>query len=368
MRKNLKPAFNKGDFDSYQFLREIVDRYFKERGISQKANRAMIIKSVFFLLAFAASYAFLYAPVPSVWVIFPKYWLFGIMAAITSINIAHDAIHGAYSTSPIVNRLLRYVMDICGRHSRSWGAGHITKHHTFTNIAGHDADLKAENPFLRLCPQAPFYFYHRWQHFYAPLLYCVYMFNSYAMDCRNVFRTSNWALKAEFLFLNLLHWSFFIMPKFFLHITWMQAFFGYVCFGMAGGLTTALIFQLAHIVDNVSFYEPNELGKLKNTFLEHQLRTTANFAPKSKLAHFLLGGLNFQVEHHLFPHVCHIHLFNLSPIIQSAVQQLGLPYHVNETAMIALRSHFRVLRRLSLTPFNALCEVKKSDSSVGVKD
>jgi linoleoyl-CoA desaturase len=110
-------------------------------------------------------------------------------------------------------------------------------------------------------------------------------------------------------------------------------------------VTLSFVFQLAHIVENVQFPNGDETGKLENHFVAHQLKTTANFSTHSRLAHFLFGGLNYQVEHHLFPHVCHIHLHELSPIIRKAVEQMGLPYHENPTALIALKSHFRTLKR-----------------------
>ena len=76
------------------------------------------------------------------------------------------------------------------------------------------------------------------------------------------------------------------------------------------------------------------------------METTVDFAPRSRLLAWYLGGLNFQVEHHLFSRVCHIHYPALAPIVKQTAREHGLPYHHNGTFLQAVGSHARTLYRL----------------------
>jgi linoleoyl-CoA desaturase len=343
--------------DNLDLLKIKVALYFKEKQISPKANVAMVIKSLFLFGLLIAAYLLLLINPWQGWVSLPLYSLLGIVVAFATMNISHDALHGAYLSSAIGNRALGYLMDICGKSSFHWGSEHVIDHHNYTNIGGYDQDLNVDNPFLRLCPNTPHIFYHRYQHLYAPLLYCIYplygVFDEYLKSYRIIKNMQSKKKKftpAEiffFFFLKAIHFILFmIVPKIVVPLTWTQISLGYICYAAGVGVTLAFVFQLAHIVENVSFPNPKLEGKMGHSFLDHQLKTTANFATRSKLLHFLFGGLSFQVEHHLFPHVCHIHLFDLAPMIRDSELQCGLPYNENRTFLGAIKSHFRTLKAL----------------------
>ncbi len=106
-----------------------------------------------------------------------------------------------------------------------------------------------------------------------------------------------------------------------------------------------LVFQLAHVVEGTDFPVPNEQGNMEEAWANHQMRTTANFAAGSKLASFLLGGLNRQIEHHLFPKVCHVHYPQIAKIVKQTALEFDLPYIESPTFMAALKSHYRLLRK-----------------------
>jgi len=112
------------------------------------------------------------------------------------------------------------------------------------------------------------------------------------------------------------------------------------------GITLAVVFQLAHVVEGATFPAPDEKGDIMNNWTIHQLNTTANFAMKSPLAFWFFGGLNFQVEHHLFPHICHIHYPQLAPIVKQTANEFGISYHENTTMWDAIKSHTRMLKLL----------------------
>lgn len=342
-----KPIFAKNDAELFATLRKAVDLYFKERKLSTKANRVMVLKVTFYLLLLVGAYANLFVPVQGEWSILWKYLGLGLIVTFALMNFGHDAVHGACSSSKWVNSLLASLLDISGKSSFIWGKGHVVDHHNFTNIGGHDHDLKMNNPFLRLCPVSEFRSYYRFQHLYALVLYGFYPLFSQYLEMMGALKIKDVFLKVKILTLRTVHYlMFLVLPKLSLGISWTKIGLGYVVYIMIIGLIAATVFHLAHLVENVSFPTCDKEGKLEDGFLTHQLKTTANFSTRNRLIHFLLGGLNYQIEHHLFPHICHIHLDQISRIVRTVVQKHGLPYHENETALKAVWSHFRTLKRL----------------------
>lgn len=342
-------------------LRERVNQFFKEAQISTRANWVMYFKSIFYLGFLASIYTLILFNLGGVSLFFLLYSFMGVAMAIGTMNIAHDALHGAYSKNSPLNRILGFTMDLSGASSFYWKKEHTIDHHTFTNIAEHDCDIGV--PYvLRLCPKAPRYWFHRFQHIYAPLLYSINLIKwVYYSDLKriyNIIKLKNNApgnpSNAEIFFLiafKFVHLFIFVgVPLMVLPFAWWVTVLGYFSFLAAAGLTMTVIFQLAHIVESVAFPLPNEEGKIENSFLKHQLETTSNFAVNSTLVNFLFGGLNFQVEHHIFPHVCHTHLRKISPIVKQTAEEFGLPYHSNPTFFSAISSHFKTLKKFGTQP------------------
>jgi linoleoyl-CoA desaturase len=340
-------------------LRERVSTFFKEKGISPRANGFMHMKSIIYAILIILNYALmLINPLGEIG-FFILFLFFGLAIAIGTMNIAHDALHGAYASTSPANRFLGLIMDLFGASSFYWKKEHTIDHHTFTNIAEHDADLGVPIV-LRLCPKAPRLWFHRFQHWYAPFLYSLNLVKwVYYSDLKRIFnvlmrKSAENPSKLEVFFLiafKFIHVFLFVaLPIMVLPYAWWVVLLGYFSFMCAAGLTLTVIFQLAHIVEQVNFPLPDEEGKLENSFLKHQLATTANFAIGNKLVNFLFGGLNFQIEHHLFPHVCHTHLQHISPIVKATAEEFGLPYHENSSFISAVLSHFRMLKNLGCNP------------------
>ncbi|RDC62958.1 Acyl-CoA 6-desaturase [Adhaeribacter pallidiroseus] len=144
---------------------------------------------------------------------------------------------------------------------------------------------------------------------------------------------------------------FIALPLLVLDITWWQFVMGFIGMHLAEGLTMGLVFQLAHVVEGTDFPLPNDQGNIEEAWADHQMRTTANFATNSKLAGFLLGGLNRQIEHHLFPKVCHIHYPIISKIVKQTALEFDLPYIESPTFVAALKSHYRMLKKFGLEAY-----------------
>ncbi len=342
-------------------LRERVNQFFKDAGVSSRANFAMHFKTAFYATCILLGYILILSNQGSMLGLFLSYMLLGFVMAIGIMNIAHDALHGAYASNSFKNRVLGYSMDLCGAISFYWRKEHTIDHHTFTNIAEHDSDLGV--PYvLRLCPKAPRYWFHRFQHFYAPLLYSINLLKwVYYSDVKRLFKVLKEGKNApgnpshtEIFFMiafKFVHIALFLaLPIFILPFAWWVVLLGYFSYLASAGITMTLIFQLAHIVEDVAFPLPTEEGKMETSFLKHQLATTSNFAVNSRLVSFLFGGLNFQVEHHIFPHVCHTHLPKISSIVRETAKEFGLPYNESATFFGAVRSHFRTLRKLGRCP------------------
>ncbi len=342
-------------------LRERVSQFFKNGEISSKANFAMYVKTFVYAAFVILSYILLLSNLGGMLGFFFMYILFGFVISIGTMNIAHDALHGAYTSKSPGNRLLGLTMDLFGASSFYWRKEHTIDHHTFTNIAEHDSDLGV--PYvLRLCPKAPRHWFHRFQHIYAPVLYCINLIKwVYYSDIKRIINIIKLRNKAPgnpsdleivtLIAFKFVHIFLFVgMPLIFLPFSWWVIVLGYFSFLATAGITLTVIFQLAHIVENVAFPLPNEEGKIDNSFLKHQLATTSNFAVNSRLVTFLFGGLNFQVEHHIFPHICHTHLKKISPIVQETAKEFGLPYNQNPTFFAAVCSHFRTLKKLGRCP------------------
>jgi linoleoyl-CoA desaturase len=342
-------------------LRERVNHFFKDGEISNRANFSMITKSLFYIALMAINYGVILSGFGGSIGFFCSFITLGFIMAIGAMNIAHDALHGAYAKTSPMNRAIGFLMDVCGASSFYWKKEHTIDHHTFTNIAEHDADLGV--PYvMRLCPKAPRHGFHRFQHIYAPLLYSINLIKwIYYSDVKRIINIIKLRNKAPgnptdleiFLLVafKFVHMGLFIgIPLIVLPFAWWFIVLGYLTFLAVAGLTMTVVFQLAHIVESVAFPLPNDEGKIDNSFLKHQLATTSNFAIDSWLVSFLFGGLNFQVEHHIFPHVCHTHLRKIAPIVKETAKEFGLPYHENPTFFAAVRSHFRTLKRLGQNP------------------
>lgn len=153
-----------------------------------------------------------------------------------------------------------------------------------------------------------------------------------------------------------------------LNLTWWQAGIGFLVMHLAEGLVMGLVFQLAHVVEGTDFPVPDEEGNVEEAWAEHQMRTTANFAPKSAMAAFFLGGLNRQIEHHLFPKVCHIHYPAIAAIVRQTAKEFNLPYIESPTFSSALLSHYRILRKFGKEAYKAQASRMMERHALGINN
>jgi len=348
------PSRENGEF--FSTVKQRVNSYFEEAGISKNANAAMITKTTILLTSLFALYIVLMLDILHPSLMLVVVLLMGINTALIGFNVGHDALHGSYSKYPLVNSLLSHSYTLAGVNLYIWKITHNVVHHTYTNIPDYDDDLD-DMPFMRYSPKDKLKKHHRFQHIYAFVLYAFgtiawVLFRDYRNFMRK--RIGSYEFKSHpkkeifylFLYKGLYYFFALALPMMLLSVPFWMVLIGFFALHMVEGLTLATIFQLAHVVEEAHFPEPDGEGTMEDNWAIHQMKTTADFATRSKLAHWLFGGLNFQIEHHLFPHICHIHYMKISEIVKKVAAEFNVPYNDMGSLGGALRSHIRHLKRL----------------------
>ncbi|MCB9064538.1 MAG: acyl-CoA desaturase [Chitinophagales bacterium] len=320
----------------------------------------MVVKTFAMLAMYFVPFALIVTGVASVnLLLFYGAWmLMGVGIAGIGTSVMHDSNHGAYSNNKYVNRALGGLLNVLGGYSRNWRIQHNILHHTYTNVDGLDEDIDA-GILLRMSPNARHIGMHRYQHIYAWLLYGIMnIWWVTAKDYKCLIKYGkNGLLKKEKLSLTtaLIELTFFkimyfgvtlVLPLFFANVPWYHVVLGFVTMHLVGGLLLACIFQLAHVMDTSEYNVPDDGQKMGNSWAIHQLLNTANFAPNNKLLSWYIGGLNYQIEHHLFPQICHVHYPQLSKIVSEVAKEYNIPYNVQPTFRKALSTHAQMLKSL----------------------
>jgi len=355
---------NKEQVPFVKELRKRVNGYFKENKISRNANRHMIVKSISMFLIYLIPYALVYTGILSgVWA-FALAITMGLGMAGIGMSVMHDANHGAYSANPKVNNIIGICIHLIGGDVYNWKVQHNILHHTYTNIDGLDGDID-QDPLLRLSSEQAWGKGHKFQHIYAFFLYTLGTLLWSILDFVQYRRFTKMGLSPEgkldkakqfrkLLSFKVAYWIFiFVLPMVFSPFAWWQVLLGWLVMNMVAGFILTVTFQLAHVVEGVSFPIPNDEGKVENEWMIHQLKTTANFAKHSKLVTWYVGGLNFQIEHHLFPNICHVHYKKISDIVKATAEEYGILYNDKKTYFGAVRSHYIMLKELGVKPVNA---------------
>ncbi|MEO6548397.1 MAG: acyl-CoA desaturase [Ferruginibacter sp.] len=355
-----KITFDNRNNQFYQSLKASVDQYFETKGIKKTGDIRLYIKTITLLSAAIIMYCSLMFlninPMPALLICA----LLGFTFASIGFSVMHDANHGSYSTKPWLNDALGLSANALGASSFFWKQKHNIIHHTYTNVDGIDDDI-AKSPIIRQCETQKWVPAHKVQHLYLLPVYALSsIFWVFIMDftkyfTRKIFTTDAWkmSLKNHIIF-----WatklSFFVVYIFIPIIVWGFGpwLLGFLTLHATMGLTLSLVFQLAHVVENTEFENValDETKHIETAWAEHELKTTANFAMKNKVISWFVGGLNYQIEHHLFPRVSHVHYPAISKIVMQKCIEYNLPYNQYDTMIAALISHFRVMKNLGKEP------------------
>ncbi|WP_066755763.1 fatty acid desaturase family protein [Crocinitomix algicola] len=353
------------DFNST--LKRRVRAYFKENNISKYANTNMKIKTAFMTLLYFTPYVLMMTGViTNIWLIAMCWAFMGFGIAGIGLSVMHDANHGAYSKKESVNRIIGRIVNLVGGYAPTWKIQHNILHHSYTNVHGYDEDVSPALSILRFSPKDKHIPIHRFQFIYAWFFYSLMtVMWITTKDFQQLFRYKKMGLTqtenekfgkllTELLITKAVYYLYIvILPLIFLDIAWWQLLIFIIMMHLIAGFTLAVIFQPAHVVPDTEFPEPTRDLTIENNWAIHQLETTSNFAPKSRIFYWLVGGLNYQVEHHLFPNICHVHYKKLSKIVKETAEEFGVPYYSEPTFFSAIRSHGRMLKQLGVKPSKA---------------
>lgn len=335
-------------------LKKRINEYFATTGKSTTGGIRLFSKALFLILALAFTYILLVFFTPGVWVALGLCVVMGLLVASIGFNIMHDGGHGSFSRSTAVNKMAAVTAEVLGASHFMWNMKHNVIHHAYTNIDGIDDDIDAK-PFLRMASTQEYLKMHRFQHVYFVALYAIFhLYWVLFSDYKKYFsgKIGDMPIKKmkpadhiTFWGFKLLHYAlFFIIPIVVLGFkTWI---IGFSVVTVVTGFTLSIVFQLAHTVEHTEFPVPAEDGRLQDEWAIHQLKTTANFATRNKLISWFVGGLNFQVEHHLFPKISHIHYPAINKIVKQACMEYNVVYVEYPKMYHAVASHVAFLRQM----------------------
>lgn len=337
-------------------LNRRVDGYFAETGKSTSGGAALRWKSAVILAWVALSWAALVLWAGTWWQALPAAVSLSLAVAGVGFNIQHDGGHDAFSRSRRANRVAAFALDLVGGSSYVWKHKHSVIHHHFTNIHGVDEDIEAE-PFLRLSPRQPRRAHHRFQHWYAWALFgflppkWAFWDDFHSVATGKVGSQTMPRPGARDLALLLLGKVLFVGWVFVLPMLAGHSFgrvLGMYAFcSLVTGIALSTVFQAAHCVEEAEFPDAPAAGdRMERGWAEHQLATTVDFAPRSPLVTWYLGGLTHQIEHHLFPRISHVHYPAIAPIVREVCAEYGVAHRTQPHFRTAVASHVRHLRRL----------------------
>jgi linoleoyl-CoA desaturase len=340
-------------------LREKVKNYFETNQISKYGNTEMILKSIFMVSLYFIPYILMISGIFSSPALVLVCWIImGIGMAGVGMGVMHDANHGTYSKNKKINSIVGKSIYLIGGYPPNWKFQHNTLHHAYTNIDGHDEDISSIS-LLRLSPHKPLFKVHKIQNWYAWFFYgLMTLFWATGKDFMQLLRykEAGTAFTGNKSYLTMLfhmilgkivyYAIFLFVPLITVNIAWYWIVAGFLVMHFTTGVILGTVFQTAHVVTNSNYPLPDENGKIENNWAIHQLSTTTNFSPKSRILSWLLGGLNYQVEHHLFPNISHVHYRKISKFVKETAQKYGLPYHVQQSFFSAIGNHARMLKIL----------------------
>jgi linoleoyl-CoA desaturase len=355
-----KVTYNNKKAVFYQSLKADVDNYFKENGIQKTGNWKLYLKTIVLVPVAISLYIFLLTQQYTALAGISLSLLLGLTLSGIGFNIMHDACHGSYSSKKWVNELLSLSLNALGGNAFIWKQKHNIIHHTYTNVDGVDEDI-AKSPVIRQCQTQVWKPAHRIQHIYLWLVYAlssflwVFVMDMVKYGTKKIYTTelNKMDTKEHLIFWGskLLYLVFYIAIPVYL-LGWGTWAIGFLSMHVAMGLSLSVVFQLAHVVEETEFEYTAGIDdmQIENEWAVHQIKTTANFAPGNKIISWFVGGLNYQVEHHLFPRISHIHYPEISKIVARKCQEFGLSYHSMPTMIAAVGSHYRFMKSLGQKP------------------
>ena len=355
-----KIKFRKENIKEQEFAQEVRQRvrdYFKENKRSVYANFNMYLKTVVMLGLYLTPFILILSLNLSPLAALALAFLMGIGEAGIGMSVMHDGAHKSYSSKKWVNNLVASSMYLLGSSVFNWKIQHNIKHHTFTNIFNQDPDISVVKV-IRFSEHAPLKKFHRFQQIYAFPLYGLMTFVRLFGEISTLLEYNREGISKEhhvnpvgqlikLIFIKLIYFVLIIgLPVLFTDFAFWQILIGFVVLHLTAGMIMSTVFQMAHVVKGTDQPMPDENQTIHNDWVVHQMRTTSDFGRKNGLLSWYIGGLDFQIEHHLFQNVCHVHYPAIAGIVKSTAEEFKITYNLNSNIFRALSSHYNRLKEL----------------------
>ncbi len=360
---NISVKFSRVDSTKFfKTLNKRINDYFKENKLKKTGNWKLYLKTIVMFSIFLTPYFLILTIEMSQWLQLLLTVVIGIGMAGVGMNVMHDGNHGSFSSKKWVNNLMGSSIYILAGNAFNWKVQHNVLHHTYTNIQGHDEDIDAGRV-IRFSKHADWHKMHKYQQYYSVFLYGLLTINwAITTDFKQLYQylkrglsygkapnaATQWTILAISKIIYVMVWI--VIPILVLSLAWWKILIGFFVMHYVAGLILSVTFQLAHVMPDTEMPVPDKDGNMKNTWAIHQLFTTANFAPKNKLVGWFTGGLNRQIEHHLFSHISHVHYKELAKIVKKTAKEFNLPYNEYKTTRKAIALHFQQLKELGKKP------------------
>jgi len=350
--KDYKPFYSwKSEF--YSVLKRRVEEYARTDNI----NKTPL--SMYLMTTFVLSMWMIFYYVGMIQGYFIGALLFGFFHAHIGVNIAHDGGHGSYSKNKHLNFLAGASTDIMGGSWVIWAMQHNVGHHPHTNRQGDyededfDPDARSGFPLVRLSPQFPHRPHHKYQHLYIWFLFAFvgikWMYADIKYLVKGRYQTiqfwgfSKWTLSMQIITKSIFFAYSLIVPIYYHGIIWGLILNS--CLFAVNSYVFSLLFAVNHLTDKADFPSSGD-DQIERDWAKLQVETSTNFSVGSAFALHYSGGLNYQIEHHLFPYICHMHLPKISPIVQQTCKEYGVRYYAFETYFDAIRGYYNHLKEL----------------------
>ena len=344
----------------YDTLKKNIDEFFTQNNLPVHGSTRIIWKTVAMLALFFVPNILIITGVGALspYLFFFLWFLMGLGMIGIGCSVHHDSNHGSYSDNKTVNRIIGDIVNVVGGYDVTWRIQHNILHHTYTNIEGLDEDIDSGG-LMRFSPNSKKAPLHRYQHVYGWFLYCLLTlqwvtYKDFRLlvvyNKKGLLRKEKITLRKAIIELSIYKVIYvtyaLVLPIMFSGMSWQAVVLGFLVLHFTAGLGLSAIFQLAHVMESSEFPTPSDDRKMDNSWAVHQLLNTCNFSRKSRIMNWFIGGLNYQIEHHLFPHISHVHYSRISVIVKNTANQYGLPYQEYSNFLVALREHGRMLRKM----------------------
>lgn len=354
------PKYDSKPTEFFKTLKLRTDNYFKKNDIEKHGGFGMYFKTFFMISAYLTPYFFiLFGNIQNQYLYYLLSVLMGVFMSGIGLSVMHDAIHGSYSKNKRVNLLLGEVINLVGGASINWKIQHNVLHHTYTNVEEFDEDIDGPS-FLRFSPHAKRLKIHKFQFLYAWFFYGLLTLNwAFFADFDSLVRykkkglirsSSKYSFGFHLFKLIMFRAAYFgymiVVPVVVTDYSFISIILNFLLMHWVAGFILSCIFQPAHVMESSTYSSVDGDENIPHDWATNQVLNTVNFAPKNKILTWFVGGLNYQVEHHLFPSICHVHYTKLSKIVKETAEEFNLPYHVQPTFRSALWYHMKMLKQL----------------------